>query len=169
MAKRSKRFSKLLNQQRAEPDPQKSLEKLQEKISQSALSHKFAGVVMNPAGEAKMSEVLEDFVEPYSGILKTRSEHENLFRIAIIAWNIALMPHSEQQSLIDRFITQDTVGNDPLAQRDTKKFINELIARKQALFAGNKRFIVDFQLQDQGKGFYLSVASTLSQPGMKQA
>jgi hypothetical protein len=169
MVKRSKGFSKLLKQQRAEPDPQKSLEKLQEKISQSALSHKFAGVVMNPAGEAKMSEVLEDFIEPYSDLLKTRSEHENLIRIAIIAWNIALMPHSKQQSLINRFITHDLGGKDLLDQQATKKFINELIARKQALFAGNKRFIVDFQLQDQGKGFYLSVASTLSQPGMEQS
>ncbi len=167
MAKRSKGFSELLKQQRAEPDPQKALEKFQAKFSQGALSDRFAGMVMNPAGEAKMSEVLENFVEPYIDSVKTRSEHEKLFGIAIIAWNLALMSPNKQQSMLDRFITQDLAASDPLIQQDTKKFIDELIARKQALFADNKRYIVDFQLQDMGKEFHLSVASTLNPPDAK--
>jgi hypothetical protein len=52
-------------------------------------------------------------------------------------------------------------GNDPLVQQDTREIIDELIARKQKFFAKNKRYIVDFQLQDAGKQFHLSVASTL--------
>ena len=47
------------------------------------------------------------------------------------------------------------------AKKDTKDIIDEMIVRKQQLFADNQRYIIDFQLQDSGKQFHLSVASTL--------
>lgn len=66
--------------------------------------------------------------------------------------------------MIDKFIQQGLKRNDQLAQQDTQEILDELIARKQALFPDNKRYIVEFELQDTGKTFHLSVASTLMNP-----
>ncbi len=111
-----------------------------------------------------MSEVLEEFVEPYLDFAQNRSQREKLFSIAVIAWNLATIPEDERQPMIDQLIKVGLKGNDPLAQQDTREIIDELIARKQKFFAKNKRYIVDFQLQNAGKQFHLSVASTLSNP-----
>lgn len=164
MAKKSKGFGELLNQQRADKIHQKALEELQQKVQKGSLGDKFAGMVTNPKGEVKMSEVLEEFVEPYLDFAQNRNQREKLFSIAVIAWNLAIMPENERQPMIDQLIKVGLKGNDPLAQQDTREIIDELIARKQKFFAKNKRYIVDFQLQDTGKQFHLSVASTLSNP-----
>jgi hypothetical protein len=53
------------------------------------------------SGEVKMSEVLEEFVEPYLDFAQNRSQREKLFSIAVIAWNLAIMPGNERQPMID--------------------------------------------------------------------
>lgn len=169
MAKKSKDFGELLKQQRIDQTQQKSLEKLEQKVRQGPLSNHFAGLVANPQGEAKMSGVLEAFVEPYWDTARNRSQREKLLSVAVIAWNLALTPENERQLMIDQVIEQSLEGNDPLAQQDMREILDELIARKQKFFADNQRYIIEFQLQDLGKQFHLSVASTLmSQPGLGQ-
>lgn len=71
------------------------------------------------------------------------------------------MPENKRQQMIDQVIEQGMRGNDPLARQDAREIIDGLIARKQTFFADNKRYIIDFQLQDMGQTFHLSVASTL--------
>jgi hypothetical protein len=164
MAKKSKGFGELLKHQRADKIHQKALEKLEQKVKQGPLSEKFAGMVMNPQGEVKMFEVLEELVEPYLDFTRNFSQREKLFSLALVAWNIALMPENERQQMIDQVIEQGMGGNDPLARQDAREIIDGLIARKQKLFADNKRYIIDFQLQDMGQTFHLSVASTLMNP-----
>jgi len=164
MAKKSKGFGELLKQQRADKIEQKELEKLGQKVQKGFLSDKFAGMVMNPQGEVKMSEVLKELVEPYLDFARNHSQREKLFSIAAIAWNLALIPESERRQMIDQVIEQVMRGNDPLARQDAQEIMDELIARKQTLFADNKRFIIEFHLQDIGKEFHLSVASTLMNP-----
>lgn len=164
MARKSKGFGELLKQQRADKSHQKELEKLKHKVQEGPLGDKFGGMVMNPKGEVKMSEVLEAFVEPYLDFTRSWSEQENLFGIAVLAWNLALVPEDKRQPMIDELIKVGLEGNDPLAQQDMRDTIDELIARKQEFFDQHKRYIVNFQLQDQGKQFHLSVASTFSNP-----
>jgi thymidine phosphorylase len=164
MARKSKGFGELLNQQRAENFHREGLAKLQEKVQHGAMGDKFAGIVTNPKGEVKMSEVLESFVEPYLDAAQNQSQREKLFSIATIAWNLALLSGGDRSSLIDKMIQAGIKSNDRLAQQDTREIINEMIIRKQKFFADNKRYIIDFQLQDAGSQFHLSVASTLSNP-----
>ncbi len=66
--------------------------------------------------------------------------------------------------MIDEFMKVALKGNDPLAQQEAREIIAELIARKQKFFDEHKRIIIDFQLQDAGNEFHLSVASTLLDP-----
>ncbi|MGL5194470.1 MAG: hypothetical protein ACRC8Y_12870 [Chroococcales cyanobacterium] len=164
MARKSKAFGEILKQQRADKSHQKELEKLQQKLQKGPLGDQFAGMVTNPKGEVKMSEVLEAFVEPYLDLIQSPSEREKFFTLAVMAWNFAIMPEQERPSMIDELIKVGLKGNDPLAQQDTREIIDELIARKQKFFAKHQRFIVDFQLQDTGKEIHLSVASTLLNP-----
>lgn len=164
MARKSKGFGELLNQQRADQTHQKGMEKVKQKVQKGPLGDKFSTIVTAPKGEVKMSEVLEEFVEPYLDFAQNRNHREKLFSIAMVAWNLAIMPENERQPMIDQVLKAGLKGNDPLAQQDTREIIDELIARKQKFFAKNKRYIIDFQLQDAGKRFHLSVASTLSNP-----
>lgn len=164
MARKSKGFGELLRQQREDQTSQKELKKLKQKVKKGPLGGQLAGVVTNPKGEVKMSEVLEDFVDPYLDMAQTRSQREKLFSIAVLAWNLAIMPKKEQQPLIDELLNRVLNEDDPLAQQDIREIVDELIERKQTFFAKNKRYIIDYQIQDTGKEFFLSVASTLSSP-----
>ncbi|WP_232251398.1 hypothetical protein [Oscillatoria acuminata] len=116
----------------------------------------------NPKGEVKMSEVLEAFVEPYVGFAENQNERETLLTIAVVAWNLSLIPEKERPSMMDKLIKAALKENHTLDQQEARAIINELMARKQKFFAKNKRFIVDFQLEDIGKHYHLSVASTLT-------
>jgi hypothetical protein len=160
MAKKTKGFGELLKQERISQSRETALEKLQEKVRQGPLGKNFASMVSNPKGEVKMSEVLEAFVDPYLDSAKNRTQRERLFGIASLAWNLAIMSESDRQPVINQMLK----SIDLTIRQDTKTLIDELIARKQKFFADNERHIVDFQLQDMGDQFHLSVASTLLKP-----
>lgn len=161
MTKTPKGFGKRLESQQTDKTQQKALKKLQKKIQRSPLGEQVSGIVTSPKNEVKMSEVLEDFVEPYLDFAQNRHQREKLFGIAVAAWNLALMPEAERPTMIEQLINQALQSNDPLAQQDTREILQDLIQRKQTFFADNSRYIVDFQLQDLGQTFHLSVASTL--------
>jgi hypothetical protein len=58
-------------------------------------------------------------------------------------------------------ITDDLVQGDKKLKAEIQDLIKELIARKNRYFSEHKRMIIDFELQDEGKDYHLSVASTL--------
>ena len=155
MAQKSKGFGELLYQQKA-------LNRTQQEIERGELGG-ITGVVMSPKGVAKMSDVLEEFIDPYLDAVETRNQHEKLFSIAIVAWNLAIMPKADRQPLMQQLIDQ-AAGNDQLARHDTQEILDQMIARKERFFADNKRYILNFQLQGRGNNLHLTVTSTLDQP-----
>ncbi len=167
MAKKSKGFGELLKQQRAEITHDQALDQLQQKIQNSELGEKFAGLVKNPKGEVKMSEVLENFVDPYLGAVQNSQQRQKLFTLAVFAWNVAILPIAQQERIIETMLKESLPGADFTVRQDTRQLLDSLIARKQSLFADNQRYIVDFQLQGQDQKFHLSVASTLMAPPPK--
>jgi hypothetical protein len=164
MARKSKGFGELLKQERGNQKHQKRLKELQQKLKEGPLAEQLADMVINPKGEVKMSEVIGAFVEPYLDFTEDWSEQEKLFHLAVIAWNLSLMPENERPALLDEFMKVALKGNDPLVQQDAREIIDEFIARKQQFFDKYKRFIVDFELEDAGNEFHISVASTLLEP-----
>jgi hypothetical protein len=162
MAKKSKGFAELLKQQQQkEKIDQQALEQLGQQVQQGPWGEQFPQMVMNPKGEAKMSEVLGQFVEPYLDEARTQHQRETLFSLAVIAWNLALMPDSDHQSFMDEVIKQGLVKQGSLVQHDLEHLLDELVTRKRTFFADNQRYIIDFHLQDRRGTFHLSVASTL--------
>jgi hypothetical protein len=160
MAKKSKAFSELLRLQKMSQRPQNPLASFEKKLRKESLP--FEKLVVSPPGEVKMSEVLEDFIEPYREEAQTKEATRRLLTLATIAWNVALFPKPERQWMIDKMITDDLVEGDQKLKAEIQDLIQELIARKNRYFSENKRMIVDFELKKVGSGYHLSVASTLS-------
>jgi hypothetical protein len=167
MAKKSKGFAELVQQQRDAQLEQRGMNKLRQKIQNSPIGEKIGGIVTSPEGVAKMSEVLEEFIEPYLDTATNSYDRKILVGMAVMAWNLALMPASKRQPLIKKFILDVFGKGDPRTSQDIqdiKDIINELIGRKLEIFPDNQRFIVEFQLQETRNQFHLSVASTLMEP-----
>ncbi|MBD2156163.1 hypothetical protein [Leptolyngbya sp. FACHB-16] len=160
MAKK-KGFSKLVQQQKQAGSEQESLDRLAKRVKRN-FKDKVGGLVINPKGEAKMSEVLEAFVEPYIGDHLTLNQRQSLFQIAVIAWNIPLLPEEEQQSAQDMIIQQLSDGRDPQFQLEVQEMVAELVERKRTQFAQHKRYIFDFELKETKDQFHLSVVSSMS-------
>ena len=121
-------------------------------------------VIHAPPGELKMSEVLEDFVAPWVKHDTSMLEHKNLLSLAIVAWNVALLPEADRELRTDKFLTALIPSNQrenlPLARR----FVAELVERKLNDFAPIRRFIYSCKLTELGNGQrHISVASTFDQ------
>jgi hypothetical protein len=114
---------------------------------------------IEPRGEQKMSEVLEAFVEPYFGLASTDDGHRVLVHLASLAWNAALLPENERQTLLNQAVESGLPGFQGQAREELQDLLANMIARKLAFFDDNKRFILSVELTG-GKGGYLSVAST---------
>jgi hypothetical protein len=161
MAKKSKAFSELQQLHKRKPqDTQNPLASFEKKLRKESLP--FGELVVSPPGYAKMSEVLEDFIEPYQELAQTKEATLKLLTLATIAWNVALLPKPERQGMIDKMITDALVGGDKKLKAEIQDLIKKLIARKNRYFSEYKRMILDFELKDVGSGYHLSVASTLS-------
>ncbi len=122
-----------------------------------------AALPTEPPDGIKMSEVLEAYVEPYLDLANTFDELRMLFLVAVLAWNIALLPEDKQQAAIDDLVEKGVHAEDvevEEAKADMRNILNELIARKELLFAEYNRFIIDFRLMEIGDQYHLTVLSS---------
>ena len=112
-----------------------------------------------------MSDVLEDFVEPYRDTVDTKDAFQKLLTLGMMAWNAALLPAKEQQNML-----QQLLDGLPHTSAEDKKvlavFLRELIKRKLKYFSQNRRAFLSIDLQETGDGYYLSVASTLEKKSL---
>jgi hypothetical protein len=76
------------------------LERLKAKLEQGP----FRGqkLVIAPSGRVKMSEVLEDFVEPYMDLADTEEAFHKLLTLAIMAWNASFL--SEEEGMVHNLV-----------------------------------------------------------------
>ena len=105
----------------------------------------------------KMSEVLLEFLEPYTELWKTEEDLRWLLPLGIVAWNTGLMTASERQKALQD--TRETLPSD--AREECMAIVAELIRRKESQFAWNKRAIVDYRFTMAPDGPHLQVVSTL--------
>jgi hypothetical protein len=128
--------------------------------------------IAHSVGGIRMSDVLEDFVEPFIHYLPDEPDlnaYRGLLSLGMAAWNAALTPDLlKRQRLIDDVIrsglcsaTQD--------QAIFRQLVDELIVRKERHFAGYNRPILDFVLEDRGDSWHLTVASVVAMPAQGNA
>ena len=118
-------------------------------------------VVYEPTGREKMSEVLDDFIEPYQEVADDEDSYRKLLNLGVLAWNAALLPEDQRRTAIDETLREGLPGSSKEYRAQAKALIEMLVQRKQERFAANQRVIISFELTDTGDGFHLTVASTL--------
>ncbi len=111
------------------------------------------------ADGVKMSEVIEDFLEPYQDSTATAREYRMLLNVGLIAWNLSLFPEQKQSPELDRLIAKLPEEGKEMG----KDLVKKLMARKKQLFSWCRRMVVDFELTDTAGSWHLSVTSTLDQ------
>ncbi|MCC6190985.1 MAG: hypothetical protein IT318_18345 [Anaerolineales bacterium] len=109
----------------------------------------------------KMSDVLAEFVAPYLELAETPAAYEQLLKLAVLAWNLALFPPAERAAMTDEAFSPERLHVDEATRRDMRLLAAQLILRKLADFAGDARYIVDFKVEHNGDDYELRVAATL--------
>jgi hypothetical protein len=160
MAKKSKGFGEILRQEQWGNASERSFDNLKKKVNRSF--GKDVTLVMNQGGIVKMSEVLEDFVEPYTDGTLNKHGLEMLFSMGALAWNIALMPKEKRIKMLAEAFSSIMPNSDPEDIAFGKDLVDKLIQRKEEFFADNQRMIMNFELQYVSHGeYHISVASTM--------
>jgi hypothetical protein len=114
-------------------------------------------VIANPPGEAKMSEVLLEFIEPYTDERSTTEDLKKVLSVATLAWNLALFPEAERPARL-----QEIEAAVPPDVRPTMRaFVEEMLQRKLTYFAHIRRAILDYQVSMTPDGPHVQVISTL--------
>ncbi|MCC7361945.1 MAG: hypothetical protein IT317_20845 [Anaerolineales bacterium] len=114
-------------------------------------------------GDDKLSDLLGDFLAPYSQLAEDEQSYRNLLRIGIAAWNLALFPPDQHPALLDELVSPERLAVAEAARAEMRALLEALVARKREKFAAEQRYIVDFDLRQGPEGFQLAVASTLPQ------
>lgn len=168
MARSAKGFNELRQLHQLEQAEKQMVDRVQQKVKKGALGETVKGVVRNPKGQVKMSKVLEKFIEPYLETTKSFEDRETLLNVAVIAWNLALMPESDRPQAMASLFKGVSKFEDIAVQKDMTALIEEMIDRKQQHFANIQRFIIDFEIQDTGDRFNLVVVSTPNEPATEK-
>jgi hypothetical protein len=119
-------------------------------------------------GGIKMSEVLEEFVEPFAHLiedderLRNKEAYRNLFMLGTLAWNAALRPMEEREEMIADALSNSLAAESQWMQMQCRQIVDELVARKFKHFAEYKRPILEFVLEDRGNTYHLSVISAIA-------
>ena len=132
-------------------------------LDQHAEKHKQFGdenqmlIVKNPAGYTKMSEVLNEFIDPFVATTHNAAEYRGLVILATVAWNAALLGPDERTDFLENMAQTFRSGT----QRDFYDAVSELIEHKERYFAHYQRHILDVQVTETNYGYHLSVLSPI--------
>ena len=109
---------------------------------------------------AKMSEVLWEFLAPYTPLVPDREAMEKLLAMAIAAWNVTLFPGGERAQRLRELRTTLLAE----ARADFLALIQEMVARKERDFAQYTRYILNYELTERRARYHPNVLSTLPPP-----
>jgi hypothetical protein len=113
--------------------------------------------VPTPPGEAKMSEVLWEFVEPYVSSTRNEQDLRKLLDLALIAWSIPLFPPEQREDVV-----RDMLNKMPVEARlDLAAVLAPMVQRREAVFGDNRRMILSYDLTFTPSGPHLLVTSTM--------
>ncbi len=162
MAKKSKGFKDLLNLEQRQQQQRATSDALAQRFTQGQWGKGGSEVVVEPEGQVKMSEVIEDFVTPFLDVATTPKARKKLFAIAIFGWNLALMPEGTRQLEVEKAVAAICAGfSDDRLGEDTRIILNDFIEHKLTEFPDYKRLVLDFELREDKRGTrYISIMST---------
>ena len=151
-------MKKRIKPKKQKANSKRAFKKLEQNIKRN-MGSSFGGIIHNAPGQIKMSDALEEIIAPFADDADTIVAMKNLVGLGAMAWNITLMPPQEQIEQIQTLV--QTMGSEAEDIDMLYKMIHEMMQRKQALYPDVNRTIVNFEVEDIGDGWHLSVASTL--------
>ena len=83
---------------------------------------------------------------------------ERSIRLSITLWNASLLPKQKALEAIEPTLDNMAKG-DQLLKSESYMMFEMMYKRKQSLFSNDKRFIVDYTLEENDESFNLRVAS----------
>jgi len=104
-----------------------------------------------------MSDVLMEFLEPYTQFARTDDEMEKLLPLAVVAWNASLLDSQKCQQMLEAIINVTP----PSAKADLKSILEQMMKRRQKHFSQNRRMVLEYQLTRTPQGPHLAVVSTM--------
>jgi hypothetical protein len=121
------------------------------------------GVLYGGPSGVKMSEVLAQFVEPFAGWVDGEEDYRKLLTLGAAAWNAALESEAFRQAMLDDALATQVAGATDEDRNAFTKLFSDLVTRKHEQFAAYRRPILDFILEDTGRGYQLVVISSLDE------
>jgi hypothetical protein len=107
----------------------------------------------------KLSEVILEYAEPLTNVADGSELEERAIRMSVTLWNASLLPKQKALETMEPAL-DDMAQGDQLLKSEFYLMFELMYKRKQSLFQNDKRFIVDYTLEENDGGFYLQVAST---------
>jgi hypothetical protein len=116
-----------------------------------------------PRGRKKLSQVILDFAQPFLDECPTDEAYRATIGLATAAWNLALLPEKEQEEAIEEAVDQfdqAAEGGEGVG-RMVGHSRRELVDRKKAFYADDKRAVIDYELMADGGKCHLEVCYAL--------
>jgi hypothetical protein len=110
-------------------------------------------IANGPTGR-KVSEILTEFAEPWLDQAQNDHQRKVAIGLAVLAWNIANMPERERCDGMNAKSANQL--NEP-----AKAILEEMIARKVALYPEDTRAILDYEFTGAGDNLRVDVACSL--------
>lgn len=121
MARKSSGFKELLAEKRAMQDKFKMVERIKQQVQSGDYGEQVKDVIIDPEGYEKMSDVMNEFIEPYSATINNISDYKTLLMMGAIAWNASVVPEDKQEAVL-KLMTNELLANSPVdIWEDTKK------------------------------------------------
>jgi hypothetical protein len=105
-----------------------------------------------------MSEVLEEFVKPYSEGMDTVTSFRGLVLLGIVAWNASLLPEPARSRMLDDVVANATPPGTS-SRLEMRNLLEHMIERKFSEFPETMRAIIAANVTKARAGFHLVVTS----------
>lgn len=132
------------------------LKQFEQKVKQQASVHGHE-IMFDTSNPQKMSDIIIHYAEPLIDVARTDEDEEKAIVMAIILWNIAVVPENERQGMIDSITSTPLKGNNSTEFNQTLAYFME---RKQELYPDVNRMILEYECTQTPDGLHLNVAST---------
>lgn len=120
-------------------------------------------------GEDSMSSTLLAFADPALEASTNAASYRSALTLAVLAWNISLLPESKQQTIVDSRLAPLMELYNDRDKATVKQIVEMLIHRRLNEFPKHLDFIVGFDLDEDVDPPRLSVTTSgAAAPGAAQ-
>ena len=122
-----------------------------------------------PPNTEKMSQIIIDYAGPLLYVAKNREEQKKAITLAVIIWNLSLLPderQSENINKIKKIMTPKSGNGGDLLENDDEVF-NYMMERRKVFFPDVNRLVVDYEFVETPKGFHLNIVSNTLKDGIR--